>query len=116
MVAPPLTVFCGNSGSRRVGRRLRQHSVQDIQLTPWLFRERLTEEHAAGSETISVTKNGIVTALNILDDFILVIAFVALRRAINLRYLDRPFEQEPVFAAASVTYRISQLFTPAESK
>ena len=65
----------------------------------------------AGAETVSVTKNEILTALNKPDDFILAIVFVETGRAQKPRYLDRPFEQEPDFATASVTFRVDQLLS-----
>lgn len=63
----------------------------------------------AGGETVTVTKNEILTALNKPNDFILAVVFVSLGIAEVPRYLERPFEQEPDFAAASVTFKLDEL-------
>ncbi|HAB19023.1 MAG TPA: hypothetical protein DCE44_21610 [Verrucomicrobiales bacterium] len=68
----------------------------------------------AGADTVSVTKNEILTALNKPDDFILALVFVEAGRAEKPRYLDRPFEQEPDFATASITYRLAELLKRVE--
>lgn len=65
----------------------------------------------AGAQTVSVTKNEILTALNKPDDFILALVFIGNGGAEKPRYLARPFEQEPDFATASVTFRVEQLFS-----
>jgi hypothetical protein len=64
---------------------------------------------AAGAETVSVTKNEILTALNKPDDFILAIVFVESGQAAKPCYLERPFDQEPDFATASVTFHVKNL-------
>lgn len=71
---------------------------------------------AAGSETVSVTKNEILTALNKPEDFILALVFVESGRAEKPRYLERPFDQEPDFATASVTYRVRDLVARWEAR
>ena len=70
----------------------------------------------AGAETVSVTKNEILTALNKPDDFILAIVFVESGKAAKPIYLDRPFEQEPDFATASVTFRVRDLLARPEAR
>ena len=61
-----------------------------------------------GAETICVTKNEILTALNKPDDFILVIVNVDGDSAAP-RYLSQPFRREPDFAVTSVNYKIAGL-------
>jgi superfamily II DNA or RNA helicase len=68
----------------------------------------------AGAETVSVTKNEILTALNKPDDFILALVFVESGRAAKPCYLARPFEQEPDFATASITFRLAELLKRGE--
>lgn len=65
----------------------------------------------AGAETVSVTKNEILTALNKPDDFILALVFVESGLAAKPCYLDRPFQQEPDFATASVMFRVAHLLS-----
>lgn len=66
-----------------------------------------------GADTITVTKNEILTALNKPKDYILAVVFVGPNGAEHPRYLNRPFEQEPDFATASVTYRLGELMERA---
>ena len=63
----------------------------------------------AGADTVTVTKNEILTALNKPDDFVLALVFVGANGAEQPRYLTKPFEQEPDFATASVSFRINHL-------
>ncbi len=63
----------------------------------------------AGAETVSVTKNEILTALNKPDDFILALVFVESGLASKPCYLEQPFEQEPDFATASVNFKLKEL-------
>jgi hypothetical protein len=61
-----------------------------------------------GAETVCVTKNEILTALNKPEDFILAIVSVDGDSA-NPRYVRQPFQREPDFAVTSVNYRIDKL-------
>jgi hypothetical protein len=63
----------------------------------------------AGAETVSVTKNEILTALNKPEDFILALVFVESGLASKPCYIERPFEQEPDFATASVNFKLKEL-------
>ena len=68
----------------------------------------------AGAETVTVTKNEILTALNKPDDYVLALVFVAPNGTATPQYLVKPFEQEPDFATASVTFRIKELLSRVE--
>jgi hypothetical protein len=68
----------------------------------------------AGAETVTVTKNEILTALNKPDDYILALVFVGPNGADHPRYLTKPFEQEPDFATASVNFRLKDLLERVE--
>lgn len=67
-----------------------------------------------GAPTVTVTKNEILTALNKPEDYILAIVFVGPQGATAPRYLRKPFDQEPDFATASVTFRIKDLLDRVE--
>ena len=69
----------------------------------------------AGADTVTVTKNEILTALNKPEDFILALVFVGLDGTAKPQYLAKPFEQEPEFATASVTFRIKDLIAGIET-
>lgn len=68
----------------------------------------------AGADTVTVTKNEILTALNKPDDFILALVFVGAGGAGKPHYLTKPFEQEPDFATASVNFKVKELLGRGE--
>jgi superfamily II DNA or RNA helicase len=69
----------------------------------------------AGAETVTVTKNEILTALNKPDDYILALVFIGATGAEIPRYLVRPFEQDPDFATASVNFKLKDLMARVEA-
>ena len=66
---------------------------------------------AAGADTVTVTRNEILTALNKPDAFVLALVAVSHGSAAGPRYILRPFAHEPDFGATSVTYRIADLLS-----
>ncbi len=68
----------------------------------------------AGADTITVTKNEILTALNKPDAFILAIVEFLDGGIPHVRYLRQPFEKEPDWAVTSVNYRMDELLARAE--
>ena len=64
---------------------------------------------ALGAETVTVTKNEVLTALNKPEEFILAVVEVDGESAAPPHYLTRPFTREPDFAVTAVTYNISEL-------
>ena len=62
-----------------------------------------------GAETVTVTKNEILTGLNRPDAYILAVVLVEEGVAETPVYLLRPFAQEPEFAAASVNLKLAEL-------
>jgi superfamily II DNA or RNA helicase len=63
-----------------------------------------------GADTITVTRNEILYALNQADKFLLAIVFVNPDDTTEgPHYLANPFQREPDWGAASVTYNISEL-------
>jgi RNase H-fold protein (predicted Holliday junction resolvase) len=63
---------------------------------------------ASGADTVTVTKNEILTALNKPDDFILALVEVDGESA-TARYVRRPFQREPDFGVTSVNYDLKDL-------
>lgn len=61
------------------------------------------------AETVTVTKNEILTGLNRPDAYILAVVFVEGGAAETPVYLPRPFSQEPEFGAASVTLKLAEI-------
>jgi superfamily II DNA or RNA helicase len=67
-----------------------------------------------GAETVTVTKNEILTSLNRPDGYVLAIVFVADGVADGPIYLRKPFNQEPEFGTASVNFKLSELLKKTE--
>jgi hypothetical protein len=78
----------------------------------------------AGADTVTVTRNEILTSLNRPDDFILaLVEFLDLPAAQGtaraggethrVRYLRRPFQREPDFGVTSVNYDFNELLARA---
>lgn len=61
-----------------------------------------------GADTVTITKNEILTALNKPDQFILAIVEVD-GEATTPCYVRQPFNQEPDFAVTSVNFKLSEL-------
>ena len=66
----------------------------------------------AGAETVTVSKNEILTALNKPDEYILAIVEVDGTQT-KTWYLKQPFSVRPDFAATSVNYSIDELIDGA---
>ncbi|MCG3203344.1 MAG: RNA polymerase-associated protein RapA [Gammaproteobacteria bacterium] len=62
-----------------------------------------------GADTVTVTKNEILTSLNKPDDFILAIVEFLDRDEHRVHYLRRPFQREPDFGVTSVNYDFADL-------
>jgi hypothetical protein len=68
----------------------------------------------AGAQTITITKNEILTALNKPEDFILAIVLVD-GDAATPRYVRFPFKREPDFGVTSVNYDVEELIVRSEN-
>ncbi|MDD3553579.1 MAG: helicase-related protein [Deltaproteobacteria bacterium] len=64
-----------------------------------------------GVDTVTVTKNEILTALNKPEQFILAIVQVEGEQAADITYVREPFGREPDFGVTSVNYRLSELLS-----
>jgi hypothetical protein len=69
---------------------------------------------AAGTTTITVTKNEILYSLNKPDDFILAIVEFLPNEAQRVHYVRRPFQREPDFGVTSVNYDFAELLAHGE--
>ncbi len=68
----------------------------------------------SGADTVTVTKNEILTSLNKPDDFVLALVEFLGGDAHRVHYLRRPFQREPDFGASSVNYDFAELLARAE--
>ncbi len=69
---------------------------------------------AAEADTVTVTRNEILTALNKPDDFILAVVRVEGDAAGAPVYVRRPFGREPDFGVTSVNYKLAELLARGE--
>jgi hypothetical protein len=68
----------------------------------------------AGAETVTITRNEILTALNAPDKFILALVEVKDGEASAPRYVRKPFSKEPDFGVTSVNYNWRELLAMSE--
>lgn len=68
----------------------------------------------SGADTITVTKNEILTSLNKPDDFILGVVEFMDAHTHQVHYVRRPFRREPDFGVTSVNYDFAELLGRAE--
>ena len=68
----------------------------------------------AGADTITVTRNEILTALNKPDAYILAMVEFLPDGGHRVRYLRRPFRREPDFGVTSVNYTFAELLARSE--
>jgi hypothetical protein len=99
--------WLGNS-PRDVGAQKRGYDVESR--TP-VGRLRFIEVkgRVAGANTVTVTRNEILTALNRLEEYILAIAVIDGERVARLVYVRQPFGKEPDFGVTSVNYDLEEL-------
>ncbi len=69
---------------------------------------------ADGADTVNVTRNEILTALNKPDAFILAIVEISNGVAAEPSYVRQPFKREPDFGATSVSYKLTELLARGE--
>ena len=69
---------------------------------------------AAGSDTVTVTRNEILYSLNKPEDFILAMVEFLPQGQYRTRYLREPFSTEPDFGVTSVNYDFAQLLARSE--
>jgi hypothetical protein len=67
-----------------------------------------------GADTVTVTKNEILTSLNKPDDFILAMVEFLDGETHRVHYLRRPFQREPDFGVTSVNYDFAELLARAK--
>jgi len=77
------------------------------------IRGSASSRSLSGAQTITVTRNEILTALNKPDDYILAIVEFLDDGQHRVHYLHQPFRREPDFGAASVDYNIAKLLARA---
>jgi hypothetical protein len=104
----------------RVGFRPRDVSPQNLGYDvesaipgTGLLRFLEVKGRVRGAKTVTITKNEILTGLNMPDDFILAIVVHDPDRSV-VRYCRLPFEKEPDFNATSVNYDLYALLAQSQ--
>jgi hypothetical protein len=69
---------------------------------------------ALGADTVTITKNEILTALNKPEQFILAVVEVDGGEAAKATYVRRPFVRKPDFGVTSVNYKLAKLLAKGE--
>jgi superfamily II DNA or RNA helicase len=101
-------VALGNS-PRDVGKDNLGYDVESLDPATGRLRFIEVKGRRADADTITVTRNEILTAVNSAEQYILAIVRVDGGRAQSLHYVRRPFTQEPSFAVTSVNFDLHEL-------
>ena len=67
-----------------------------------------------GADTVTITKNEILTALNKPEQFILAVVVVDDEEVAKITYIREPFGREPDFGVTSVNYKLAELLAKGE--
>lgn len=95
--------------SEKCGYDIESRTLSD----PGKLRFVEVKGRAKGADTVTITKNEILTALNKPDDFILAIVEVD-GDSTEPHYIRKPFNKEPDFGVTSVNYTLRELLDKAE--
>jgi len=68
---------------------------------------------ALEADTVTVTRNEILTSFNKPEDFVLALVRFETPDVYQVRYLKRPFQREPDFGVTSVNYDFAELWARA---
>ena len=90
------------------------YDIESLENSTGRLRFIEVKGRADGADTVTITRNEILTALNKPDAFILAIVEVSNGFAGEPRYVRQPFHREPDFGATSVTYKLSELVGRSE--
>ena len=102
-------------GFRPVDRETEKLGYDVESMDPETGRLRFIEVkgRVAGADTVTVTRNEVLTALNKPESFILALVVFDEGGRETVRYLRRPFDREPDFGATSVNYALKDLLARA---
>jgi hypothetical protein len=92
----------------------RGYDIQSREPETGALRFLEVKGRAAGAETVTVTKNEILTSLNRPEGYYLVLVEVDEDGAKEPHYIANPFSVEPDFGTASVNFKIKELKSRAQ--
>ncbi len=104
-------------GNEPVDREFEQLGYDIESHDPRTGRLRFLEVkgRVTGADTVTVTKNEILTSLNKSEDFVLAIVEFLGADEHEVHYVRRPFTSEPDFGVTSVNYSLGELLVRAET-
>ncbi|MCA9473536.1 MAG: DUF3883 domain-containing protein [Pseudomonadales bacterium] len=87
-----------------------------VSLNPDTKKQRFIEVKGRidGANTITVTRNEIITSLNKPEDYILAIVQISQESAQEPRYVWQPFEVEPAFGVTAQQFELKHLLSKSE--
>lgn len=87
-----------------------------LSFNPSMNRQRFLEVKGRieGADTITVTRNEIITSLNMPEDFILAIVQMNSELVQKPRYVWKPFEVEPAFGVTAQQFKLKHLLEKSE--
>jgi superfamily II DNA or RNA helicase len=98
---------------RDVGAEKRGYDIESAIPGTGKLRFIEVKGRAEGADSITITKNEILTALNKPEDFILAVVLQG-EEGLTVRYVRTPFEREPDFGVTSVNYDLKKLLAKGE--
>ena len=94
---------------RDVSAEDRGYDIESFDPRTGLLRFIEVKGRRAGAETVTVTRNEILTGFNSPEQFILALVEVENNQAGRCAYVRKPFAKEPDFGVTSVNYNLNQL-------
>jgi len=104
MAVPPTCIFASRLPAPQRERDPRIGRLRFIEV----------KGRVAAADTITATRNEILTSLNKPDDYILAIVEFLGGDHSRVHYVRRPFRREPDFGVTSVNYALAELLARAE--
>ncbi|MEQ8786513.1 MAG: helicase-related protein [Pirellulaceae bacterium] len=87
----------------------RGYDIESIDGQTGRLRFLEVKGRVVGADTVTVTRNEVVTGINSAESFILTIVLVDGETAHTPAYIREPFEREPDFHVTSVNYKLREL-------
>jgi hypothetical protein len=85
------------------------YDIESRDATTGLLRFIEVKGRRAGADAVTITRNEVLKALNVPEQFILALVEVESAQAMPPRYVHRPFTREPDEGVASVNYGLRDL-------
>ena len=104
-----------NNHPRDVSKENLGYDVESLDPRTGRLRFIEVKGRRAGAETVTVTRNEILTGINSPHQFVLAVVEVQDGQAREPQYVRKPFGKEPDFGVTSVNYELKELLSRAEA-